>query len=117
VNISDQWSGSKCFPNILETKEFEKDTYMATDSRAFVFIFESNQQMVITPFRIEIATEKTIFIVVNMPFINEIQRSVMSALQGEQLDFSFYRDAATEKALKYMDTGKEFIEQLKKGEY
>jgi len=45
---------------------------MATDSRAFVFIFESNQQMVITPFRIEIATEKTIFIVVNMPFINEI---------------------------------------------
>ena len=73
--------------------------------------------MTISPFKIDIASEKTLFIVLNVPFITEIKRSAMKALQGEQLDFSFYRSAATEKALQYMSTGKEFIESIKKGEY
>ncbi len=49
--------------------------------------------------------------------MKEISRSFKKALEGESLDFTFYRNAATEKALKFMDTGKEFIESIKKGEY
>ena len=33
------------------------------------------------------------------------------------MDFTFFKEAATEKALQYMNTGKEFIESIKKGEY
>jgi len=84
---------------------------------ALRFLFDSNEKMVISPFRIEVTTEKTMFIVANIPFVKEIKRSCLRALQGEELDFSFYRNAATQKALEYMDTGKEFIESLKKGDY
>lgn len=73
--------------------------------------------MTVSPFRIEITTQKTMFIVANIPFIKEISRSVIRALQGEELDFTFYRTAATEKALEFMNTGKEFIESIKKGDY
>lgn len=73
--------------------------------------------MVICPFRVEIVTQKALLIVANFPFIKEIKRSMLCALQGEQLDFSFFRDAATERALQYMSQGKEFIESIKKGEY
>ena len=73
--------------------------------------------MIKSPFRIEISTEKTLFVVANIPFVKEISRSVVRALQGEELDFSFYKNAATEKALEYISTGKDFIESIKKGEY
>lgn len=73
--------------------------------------------MTISPFKIDIMTEKTLFIVANIPFVKELKRSCLRALQGEQLDFSFYRTAATEKALEYINTGKEFIESIKKGDY
>jgi len=73
--------------------------------------------MVVSPFKIEVQTEKTLFIVANMPAVKEIKRTCLAALKGEELDFSFYRNAANAKALEYMDTGKEFIESLKKGEY
>jgi hypothetical protein len=39
--------------------------------------------MTISPFKIDIASEKTLFIVLNVPFITEIKRSAMKALQGE----------------------------------
>jgi hypothetical protein len=39
--------------------------------------------MVISPFKIEILTEKTVFVVANLPFITEVQRSALKALGGE----------------------------------
>lgn len=62
---------------------------------ALRFLFDSNEKMVISPFRIEVTTEKTMFIVANIPFVKEIKRSFLRALKGEDLDFSFYRNAAT----------------------
>jgi hypothetical protein len=36
--------------------------------------------MIISPFRIEVTTEKTMFIVANIPFVKEIKRSCLRAL-------------------------------------
>jgi len=47
---------------------------------ALRFLFDSNEQMVISPFRIEVSTEKTMFIVANILFIKEIKRSCLRAL-------------------------------------
>ena len=47
---------------------------------ALRFLFESNEKMVISPFRIEVTTEKTVFIVANIPFVKEIKRSFLRAL-------------------------------------
>jgi Repeating coiled region of VPS13 len=120
LNIHDCWTQSSAFPQILETKELTSKGQVVSNTskvQAFVFKFESNDDMLISPFKIEIATEKTLFIVLNIHFINEVTRSSLIALNGEVLDFSFYKNAATEKALEYMTTGKEFIESIKKGEY
>jgi len=58
-----------------------------------------------------------LFIVANFLFIKEVKRTILAALQGETLDFSFFQEAATERALQYMYAGKEFIESVKKGEF
>jgi hypothetical protein len=113
--VEDRWSNAPAFPRILETKDSERVKGMPAE--ALIINFETNDQMVICPFRIEIDSQKTLFIVANFPFMKEMQRSSLSALGGESLDFSFFRDAATEKALQYMSQGKEFIESLKSGEY
>lgn len=55
--IEDKWTGAKGFPNILETKEFENSRVVTgEDSKALVVNFETNDSMVICPFRIEIDT-------------------------------------------------------------
>ena len=43
-----------------------------------------------SPFRIELRSEKTLFIVANFHFIKEVQRSIMSAFKNEKLDFTFF---------------------------
>lgn len=116
-NIRDKWTLAEAFPNIVETIEFESERFkeLAEVRQALCVSFETNDQMVICPFRVSIETQKTIFLVANFPFIKEIQRSSLRALNGESLDFSFFRDAATEKALQYMSQGKELLESLKSG--
>jgi hypothetical protein len=66
--IRDFWCGSKVFPNILETKELNE----GNKGQAFIFKFEANDEMIISPFRINVASEKTLFIVLNVPFITEV---------------------------------------------
>lgn len=73
--------------------------------------------MTVSPFSIELRTERTLVIFANMPFIKEVKRSVLGALDGEHLNFAFYTDAAAQKALAYMDQGREFVESLRTGEY
>ncbi len=66
--IRDFWSGSKVFPDILDTKELTE----GKQAQAFILKFEANDDMTISPFRIDVASEKTLFIVVNTPFITEV---------------------------------------------
>jgi hypothetical protein len=66
--IRDFWCRSKVFPNILETKELNE----GNKGQAFIFKFEANDEMIISPFRIDVASEKTLFIVLNVPFITEV---------------------------------------------
>lgn len=84
---------------------------------ALTFRFETNEEFIICPFKIHVSTEKTLFIVANFHFIKEIKRTIINAFKGEKLDFSYYKEAASEKALQYIYAGKEFIESVKKGEY
>lgn len=50
--------------------------------------------MTVTPFSIELRTERTLVVFANMPFIKEVKRSLLGALDGEHLNFAFYTDAA-----------------------
>lgn len=52
-----------------------------------------------------------------MILIQEIIRTISAATGGETLDFSFFKEAATEVALKYMEQGKDLIESVKSGKY
>jgi hypothetical protein len=61
--------------------------------------FESNKEFEISPFKVHIETTMTLFIIANFSFIKEVQRSFKAAFEGETLDFTFYKMAATETAI------------------
>ena len=44
-------------------------------------------------------------------------RTVYSSAETEDIDLTYYKDTAIEKAMEMMDKGREFIERLKKGAY
>jgi len=107
IQLEDCWSGAR--PKIIDTIESE--------SLALSFKFESNEAMTVTPFNLELRTQRTLVVFANMPFIKEVKRSILGALDGEHLNFAFYTDAAAKKALAYMDQGREFVESLRTGAY
>eukprot|EP00347_Sterkiella_histriomuscorum_P017164 403350423 len=122
--VDDRWTDARSFPSIIETKEInnqgqvlESQDQTVQQSQSLIFSLQSNEPGSISPFKIVIKSEKTLFIVANFHFIKEIKRSVLAALQGETLDFSFFQEAATERAIQYMYAGKEFLEAVKKGEF
>jgi hypothetical protein len=55
LTIDDCWTGAKAFPKILDTKELSVHGSVVENNQhkqAFIFTFESNDDMVIAPFRI-----------------------------------------------------------------
>ena len=38
-----------------------------------------------------------------------MKRTVIASLKDEEFDFSYYKEAATERALEYINAGKELI--------
>ena len=61
---------------------------------ALVFKFDSDNSMTVSPFKVEINSSKGLIIVANLPFIKEVKRAMLKALDGEHLNFSFYKDIA-----------------------
>jgi Repeating coiled region of VPS13 len=49
--------------------------------------------------------------------INEAIRTLVNAFKSEEIDMNYYQEAATEKALEYMNRGKQFLNSIKKGDY
>jgi hypothetical protein len=126
LSVDDLWTNARAFPTFISAKELDESGQVrdsdnqptqGTRSQALFFKMETNPQGSASPFRIDIRSEKTLFIVANFHFIKEIKRSVLSAFKDEKLDFSFYQEAAAEKAIEYMYAGKEFLENIKKGEF
>ena len=75
LTLADDWSGSKIYPNLVETKQIsESGDVVENDVNAYALHvdFESNQEFKISPFKIKIITTKTLFIVANLSFIKEI---------------------------------------------
>ena len=69
------------------------------------------------PMKINVRSERTLFIICSFTFINEIIRTICNAFKGEQIDMNYYQEAATEKALEYMNAGKKMLDNIKKGQY
>ncbi len=51
------------------------------------------------------------------PVINEVIRTLSNAFKSEEIDMNYYHEAATEKALEFMNKGKQLLNSIKKGDY
>ena len=69
------------------------------------------------PMKINVRSDRTLFIICSFTFINEIIRTIINAFKGEQIDMNYYHEAATEKALEFMNAGKKMFDNIKKGQY
>ncbi len=69
------------------------------------------------PLKINVKSEKTLLIICNYAFINEIIRTLVNAFKSEEIDMNYYHEAATEKALEFMAAGKQLLEKIKMGKY
>jgi Repeating coiled region of VPS13 len=49
--------------------------------------------------------------------INEAIRTLSNAFKSEEIDMNYYHEAATEKALEFMNRGKQLLNSIKKGDY
>ena len=79
--------------------------------------FASGQGSEDKPMKINVRSECTLFIICSFTFINEIIRTIINAFKGEQIDMNYYHEAATEKALEFMNAGKKMFDNIKKGQY
>ena len=69
------------------------------------------------PMKINVKSERTLFIICSFTFINEIIRTISNAFKGDEIDMNYYHEAATEKALEFMNAGKKMLDNIKKGQY
>ena len=58
------------------------------------------------PTKLSISSERTLFIIPVFPVINEAIRTLSNAFKSEEIDMNYYHEAATEKALEFMNKGK-----------
>lgn len=61
------------------------------------------------PMKINIRAEKSLFIITSIPIIMEIKRTMVKSFTGEEFDFTYYHEAATEKPLDYIKKGRELF--------
>ena len=56
--------------------------------------------------RLTIATRKTLIVTLNLPLLKELKRTLSRAMHHEDFDFSYYTEAASDKAVQLMNQGR-----------
>ena len=120
------------FSNIIETRDIENEGEVSSDlceedyepikdnnqidKRALIISLESQTNDDI-PTKLSISSERTLFIIPVFQVINEAIRTLSNAFKSEEIDMNYYHEAATEKALEFMNRGKQLLNSIKKGDY
>lgn len=100
--MEDLWTGSKTYPNLIETvvEDDDQDDNVDEDLEfkdalddsdcVMVIRFEKNEYFKACPFHVDMNFNKHLQIVVNFPLINEIQRTTNEAMGKEKIDVDYY---------------------------
>lgn len=136
--IIDMWSGSEQYNLLIDAVEDEAytqenddyivDTFVSHESaapkqdkmQALSIKYEANEDFVKTrfcPYHLKIRSHKSIQIVVLVPLINELQRSMNAAFEDQKLDFMFFEKYATGQVKQLRNTAQNYADSIKKGEY
>lgn len=122
--IKDLWTKACTeFSNIIETRDIENEGEVSPEmgeeelelqipddkeKLALTIVIESSSDEQI-PTKIDISSERTLLIIPVFPVINEVIRTLSNAFKSEEIDMNYYHEAATEKALEFMNKGKQLI--------
>ena len=86
--IIDKWSKSDRYPRLLEAKEDK--TNPINHPKALILEYEANQAFEACPYHVTLKMQKPLHIVALMPLINELQRAMNAAFEGQKLDFEYF---------------------------
>lgn len=90
----DLWTGVKEFETILETKFIENEGEIEIESdeikKALVVQID-----LIEPLKVNVASDRTLLLVVSTSFIKEVARTFSSIITEDDFDISFYQEVAT----------------------
>lgn len=94
-------------------KSDEGDSIAA--NKAISLIYEANNEFELCPFHLDAKFSKSLQIVCIVPFITELDRTFSDAFNNQQLDFKFYKKAATKRIKELREqaevTAKELMDQ------
>ena len=80
-------------------------------------IYVTDEAFTKCSFKIDIHVEQALTIVFIIPLINELQRTIDTALAGEDFDFSFVTDRITKNVDRFIQESKEAAISISKGDF
>lgn len=104
LQLQDKWTLSPQFSYIVDTLVASKNKLEEDRApKVFRVIIDQNVTYEITPLRIKVASEKTLFLCANMPAFKELGRCMAMATAGDKFDFSFFKDLAGMRVVEYRE--------------
>lgn len=61
---------------------------------ALAVTFEQNKVFEKCPFKVNVDSQKSCHLVLNIPLLNEVMRTMSVAMKGEKLDFHYFAEKA-----------------------
>ena len=131
--IKDNWSESKVHPCLIEAVEHENQTQLMMDrdidigliqddkrhqnAQALKINYVTDSTFKKCPFKIQVRVEKQLHIIVLIPLLNELQRTMGCAFSDQKLDFEYFQKYATGKVKELTDVAQTYADSIKKGDY
>lgn len=79
--------------------------------------FETSKKFEICPFHLVVNCNRPLLVILNIPLIMEITRTMSVALQNEKLDFDYFIQMALNHILVLRNRTQDLAERVKKGDY
>lgn len=114
IQVEDFWS------NGIETMLINSNKLQADNKEALPALninYEANEEFKKCGFKLKINIHQQLTIVLIIPLINELQRTMNNAFSGEDYDFSYVIDKVTKNVDAMRENVKEYAESIKKGAY
>jgi FtsZ-binding cell division protein ZapB len=90
---------------------------MKYNTQAIRIKYEANELFEKCPFKLQVNIDKALTIVLLIPLINELTRTMNNAVADEDFNFSYVIDKVTRNVDQLRDNAKQLADQVKKGDY
>lgn len=114
IQMVDLWGRSEPWPHVLGTTG-DQDEPNTPGQNVLTIQFETNKDFKQCPFHLIVRVDRPVFVVANLPLVQEVVRTISLALQDEKLDFEFFLQLAMSRLAPFKEETKRLAEEIKSG--